>query len=122
MSARRRCLVPLLVISATGVSPAAAGAHDGPAGLNPAYVALGDSWAAGFGASSPSEGYVPQLRAAVQLKLHCGPRRRRGCKRLELVNLAQGGATTPSLIETQLPAAIALLEERNRDHDRRNDV
>lgn len=44
------------------------------------------------------------------------------CKRLKLVNLAQGGATTPSLIEAQLPAAIALLEKRNGDHRRRNDV
>ena len=75
MSARRRCLVTLvgtrLWISATGVSAAAAGARGGSAGRAPVYLALGDSWAAGVGASAPNEGYVPQLHAALQRKLHC---------------------------------------------------
>ena len=126
MSVRVRCLVTVLgaalLIGAVGVSPAAAGSRGGSADRHPLYVALGDSWAAGVGASSPSEGYVPQLHAALRRGLYCRGWRRRGCRRLELVNLAQGGATTPSLIESQLPAAVALLERRNGDHNRRNDV
>jgi lysophospholipase L1-like esterase len=126
MSPRVRCLVTLvgavLLTGATGASGAAAGTRGGSAERHPLYVALGDSWAAGVGASLPSEGYVPQLHAALQRRLDCRGWRRPGCKRLELVNLAQGGATAPSLIESQLPAAVALLMQRNRDRDRRNDV
>jgi len=126
MSARRRCLVILvgavLVIVGPGGSSAAGSPRGGSGDRQPLYVALGDSWAAGFGASTPAEGYVPQLHAALRRKLDCGWWRWRACRRLALVNLAQGGATTPSLNATQLPAAVALLRARNGDRSRRNDV
>jgi lysophospholipase L1-like esterase len=126
MSARRRCLVTLvgvvLVIAGPGGGSAAGHARGDSGDQHPLYIAMGDSWAAGFGASAPSEGYVPQLHAALRHTLHCAPWRRHGCKHLELVNLAQGGATTPSLNATQLPAAVELLESRNGDRSRRNDV
>jgi lysophospholipase L1-like esterase len=126
MSARRRCLVTLvgavLVIVGPGASSAAGSPRAGVGDRHPLYIALGDSWAAGFGASAPSEGYVPQLHAALRRKLDCRRGSRHGCTHLELVNLAQGGATTPSLNATQLPTAVALLESRNHDRNRRNDV
>jgi lysophospholipase L1-like esterase len=126
MSARRRGLLTLvgfvLVIVGPAVSIAAGHPRGGSDDRHPLYIALGDSWAAGFGASAPSEGYVPQLHAALRRTLRCVPRRRYGCKDLELANLAQGGATTASLNATQLPTALALLRTHNGDHSRRNDV
>jgi GDSL-like Lipase/Acylhydrolase family len=41
---------------------------------------------------------------------------------LQLVNVAVGGATTPTLIQNQLPTATALLAARNGDSSPRNDV
>jgi lysophospholipase L1-like esterase len=38
------------------------------------------------------------------------------------VSLAVGGATTPTLIANQLPAAVSLLRERNADKNPRNNV
>jgi lysophospholipase L1-like esterase len=99
-----------------------------PAGeASPVQLSLGDSWAFGFGAAVPSEGgYVPKLHAALQEEFSCSPSGKpkpgHGCKKLELVNLAVGGATTPTLIANQLPAAVALLEDRNGDRNPRNDV
>lgn len=87
------------MIVGPGGSSAAGNPRGGSGDRQPLYIVLGDSWAAGVGASAPSEGYVPQVHAALQRKLHCrtGPGRRRGCQQLALVNLAQTGATTPSL-------------------------
>jgi lysophospholipase L1-like esterase len=48
-----------------------------------------------------------------------------GCPQLELINLAQGGATTPSMISNQLlpqEGAIPLLESRNQNLNPRDDV
>ena len=112
----------LRLSGAARVSPATAGIPGDPTDRHPLYVAMGDSWAAGLGASSPSEGYVPQLHAALQCRLDCRTWHRPGCKRLGLVSLGQAGATTPWLIESQLPAAVALLERHNGDRSRRNDV
>ena len=128
MSARVRCLVILagatLLSGAAAASGAAAGMRGGSADRHALYMALGDSWAAGVGASARSEGYVRQLHAALRRKRHCRSvlRLGQGCRRLKLVNLAQGGATTQSLIEAQVPAAVARLKRRNGDRNSRNDV
>jgi lysophospholipase L1-like esterase len=80
-----------------------------------AYLALGDSVAAGVGAVPPAEnGYVPKLYDTLLAARSCGSGQALGC-RLALDNIAVGGATTTSLIATQLPAAISLLEARNGD-------
>jgi lysophospholipase L1-like esterase len=94
---------------------------------NPVQLALGDSWAFGFGASVPSEGgYVPRLHTALKAGFDCSPspnpKPGQGCEKLELVTLAAGGATTPTLIQNQLPGATALLHARNADHNPRNNV
>jgi lysophospholipase L1-like esterase len=94
----------------------------------PVELALGDSWAAGVRASDPdTTGYVPQLNRALREDGYgCLPARSeraaRKCKRLQLVNLSVGGATTPSMVAGQFPEAIELLEDRNEDGNRRNDV
>jgi lysophospholipase L1-like esterase len=118
----KRIVVILSVLAlAAGVSAAPASA------AHPVYLSLGDSWAFGFGASVPSEtGYVPVLSEALQEQFDCsasGKDKPNGkCQKLELVNLAVGGATTPTLIANQLPQATAILAERNADKNPRNDV
>ena len=91
----------------------------------PVMIALGDSWAAGAGSTSGND-YVTRLHARLADDYGClpatGERAAAKCKQLQLVDLAVGGATTPSLIAGQLPAALALLEERNQDANPRNDV
>jgi lysophospholipase L1-like esterase len=94
---------------------------------NPVQLSLGDSWAFGFGAAVPSEGgYVPKVHKGLQQQFDCSPspnpKPNQGCKNLELVTLAVGGATTPTLIENQLPNALPLLEARNGDNNPRNNV
>ena len=108
---RRRLAAVLAAVSVTLVVPAVASAV--PPGLpasesasQPVYLALGDSVAAGAGAPA-GEGYVPLLAGKLQLPL---------------VDLSRGGATTASLLEQQLPAALELLAQRNADADSRNDV
>lgn len=66
----------------------------------PIYLALGDSWAAGS-FDSAEGGYVNRLFDELPADAE-----------YELRNLSEGGATTGSLIADQLPAAVALLEER----------
>ena len=63
----------------------------------------------------PSEGgYVPRLHSALKASFDCSPsdnqKPGQGCEKLELVSLAVGGATTPTLIQNQLPPATSLLE------------
>ena len=105
----------------------AATATAAPPGL-PVQLALGDSWASGVRASDPATtGYVPQLNAALREgDFGCLPAESDNaaekCKQLQLVNLAVGGATTPSMIAGQFPAATELLAERNFDGNPRNDV
>jgi lysophospholipase L1-like esterase len=118
-------LVPVL----TFASPAAGAKGDLNPG-QPVMLALGDSWAFGFGASVPSEtGYVPLVYHGLQEGFNCSPSERqrekggnKGCKHLQLLNIAVGGATTPTLIAGQLPEATALLEDRNGDRNPRNNV
>ncbi len=119
-------LVTLFAVTAVAASPAAA-KKDHLIPGKPVMIALGDSWAAGFGASDPSTtGYVPQVYEGLKELLNCSPARseraRGGCKHLQLVSLAIGGATTPSMIAVQYPDALALLADRNQDRNPRNDV
>jgi lysophospholipase L1-like esterase len=119
----------LLLFGAAAASPAAADNSPTTSGA-PLYLALGDSWAFGFGATVPSEGgYVPQLHQALQQGPYdCLPTPEEAeeqaadrCKQLQLVNLAVGGATTPTLIANQLPVAKDILE-RNFNENPRDDV
>jgi lysophospholipase L1-like esterase len=90
----------------------------------PAYLALGDSWAAGAG--STDGGYVPRLHQGLQEQFDCSPsdntKPEQGCGQLELVDIAVGGATTPTLIANQLPPAVELLQARNSDENPRDNV
>lgn len=99
----------------------------------PVYLALGDSWAWGQGADDPAtEGYVPQLADALREDLDCLPARSAdaadGCKHLQLLNLARPataelpGVDAQAVITEQLPVAVPLIEMRNQDKSRRNDV
>lgn len=115
----------LLLFGAFTASPAAANAEITQGA--PVQLGLGDSWPAGAGTSAPSEGYVPQLHQALQQKPYdCLPTAEEHaadrCKQLQLVNLAVGGATTPTLIANQLPVAKDILEHRNFNENPRDDV
>lgn len=102
---------------------------------NPMYLALGDSWAWGQGATPGTEsvnGYVGQLFVALRDALDClpsgSPQPADGCRHLQLLNLARHGrgalpgVTSFHVITEQLPVAIPLLEARNGDANPRNDV
>ena len=124
MERRGLAVVAVFTVLLVGTGVAAAK----PGGLvpgQPVMIALGDSWAAGVGAT-PGNGYVPRLHSALRERYGCLPARSEQaaekCKRLQLVDLAVGGATTPSLLAGQLPTAISLLEDRNGDRNPRNDV
>jgi lysophospholipase L1-like esterase len=129
MRVLRRAATLIAVVASIGVSmggTALAGEPETVPGL-PLELSLGDSWAFGFGAAVPSEGgYVARLHEALRERLDCLPARARqahdGCAQLQLTNLAVGGATTPALIERQLPTAVDLLESRNGDANPRNDL
>lgn len=93
---------------AVSVASTAAAAPPEPA----VYLALGDSVAAGVGAVPREEnGYVPVLHDTLVAGRHCGHGYALGC-RLDLVNLAEPGATTTTLISGQLPTAVDLLASR----------
>ena len=85
------------------------------------YLALGDSVAAGVGASRPELGYVPLVADALRSARQCGTGGTLSCLR-EAVDLSVGGATTTTLIATQLPAATALLQQRNSNATPDDDV
>jgi len=98
------------------------------------YLALGDSWAYGQGATDPETGgYVPQLESALQEEIDCHDTvgfhwGSQNCKHLELVNLGRPatdtlpGVTAPIVADEQLPVALPMLEHRNGDQDRNNNV
>ena len=69
------------------------------AGAGPLWVVLGDSTAQGIGAPSWDEGYVGQLRRALD-DGSAHPWR--------VVNLSKSGARTDDVLERQLPALEAL--------------
>ena len=115
---RRIAIVVAFFAAVLGAAvPAWAASPEGPV-----YLALGDSQA--FGAGSPREdrlGYV----AVVSRWAHavdCGEGPPQACPLMELVNLSIPGATSSSLIASQLPPAVALIAERNTDANPANDV
>ena len=78
----------------------------------PLYLALGDSVAVGVGAQPPAtKGYVPELHHLLAAEMTCGDGQALGC-RLDLLNIAEPGATTTTLLARQLPRAISLIEQR----------
>jgi len=112
-------LAATLLIALAAAAPAMA--------AKPVHLALGDSWAFGFGATVPSEGgYVPLLNQALKSEFDCSPsdnpKPDQACQQLELQNIAVGGATTPTMIANQFPTALPLLEERNSDSNPRDNV
>jgi lysophospholipase L1-like esterase len=112
-------LAATLLIALAAAAPAMA--------AKPVHRALGDSWAFGFGATVPSEGgYVPLLNQALKSEFDCSPsdnpKPDQACQQLELVNVAVGGATTPTMIANQFPTALPLLEERNTNSNPRDNV
>jgi lysophospholipase L1-like esterase len=112
MSRRSRtAFATSLVVMLTALSAPAAFA------ANPIQLSLGDSWGFGVGAAVPAEGgYVPRLNEQLKAGFDCSPSpnpKDKGCKRLGLVNLSVGGATTPTLIADQLPTATSILQQRN---------
>lgn len=124
------------VLVAAGVGPAAAQPAAG-SGAQPVYLALGDSVAAGFGATSRASGYVGQLTGILRQDTACAPGLQRSsgashaaarCPQLQLVDLAEGGSTTHSMIngdpglKPQLDPATTLLAQRNGNGNPRDDV
>jgi lysophospholipase L1-like esterase len=122
---RRRVLVlvgiPVLVGLLT-MGPAGAESGERPIG-RPLYLALGDSVAAGVGASDPAvTGYVPVLYDLLHDEPSCQLVGRPGCRSLAMDSLAVGGATSTTLLTGQLPAAVHELRAHNGDRNPRNDV
>lgn len=114
-----RRFVLLTALVATVLAPLPASASDREA---PIQLTLGDSVAFGIGADRPeSHGYTAVLNRWAT-GMDCRDDQRGGCPHLELVNLAVPGATSTSLIGSQLGGAVELLVERNHDLDDENDV
>lgn len=127
MRVRRLYTVGLLALALSALALPAASAEpprDTPrAPATQLHLALGDSVAAGVGATDPDDtGYVPRLYDRLRDDLDCWPARAPRCRSLHLVNASRGGATTVSLIAGQLPDAVALLTARNTDPRPNNDV
>ncbi len=113
----------LLTIAHAGATTAAPDPSLGLASDAPIYLALGDSLAFGTGASDPdTTGYVPRVHQALREQMPCQPDGEAPCSELQLLNLGENGATTESLLQTQMPAAIDILERRNGDDETGNDV
>lgn len=117
---RRLLAVAVLVVGVTTATPAAASP---PAAGAPLYMALGDSLGVGIGAPRPiaTNGYVGLVHAGLRDGLDCAGAGT-GCPQLGLMNLGVSGATTTSLIERQLPLALAVLQQRNTNDDPADDV
>ena len=126
MTPRLIIAIILLVGTTTPLAFTSAAAATAPTALSdsaPVYLALGDSLAFGYGASDPERtGYVPLVHASLRQRIPCQPAGDHACAELQLVNLAESGATTTSLLESQLPTALDLIETRNTDGDLGNDV
>lgn len=76
-----------------------------------------------MGASNPTvTAYVPQFYQLLLAELACQPSDQPSCRSLALRNLGVGGATSTTLIATQLPEAVAELQRRNGDRNPGNDV
>ena len=123
----RRGLVVGIVGALLTLGPSASAA-DAPVGPDrfgdPVYLALGDSVPAGFGVVPTQPGYPDVLTRLLESGYNPAADKAtpKASVDLELVNLAVSGATTTTLIESQLTPALALIEERDGDRDPFNDV
>lgn len=95
MGIRARAAIGALAVIATLAAGASTAQADGT------YVALGDSLAAGVGASSSSHGYVGVLSAALTASAGV----------TESFNYGQSGATSASLRGSQLASALARIND-----------
>jgi lysophospholipase L1-like esterase len=124
----RMLLLAVLLIIGTSIpsdigTPSSASSPVSPSDGAPVYLALGDSLAYGSGASDPETyGYVPLVLSYLQASAPCQPDGTGSCPQLQLLNLAENGATTVTLRERQLPRALEVIESRNGDGDPGNDV
>lgn len=144
-----KVLTAVLVLLAGAAALPAAAANPSPGlvpGL-PAYLALGDSIAAGQQSATPAvdfpttaalwkaSGYAAQFQNVLREDLDCLPARSAsaadGCRQLQMLNLARtaipggpGGVTTAVMLQEgdQLDQAVALLRDRNGDRSPRDDV
>jgi hypothetical protein len=125
MRRRVRLLVSIpILLGLLTMGPAAAASDDGQPPLGrPVYLALGDSVAAGVGASDPAvTGSVPRLYDLLRDEPSCQLLGWPGCRSLALDDLAVGGATSTTLLTDQLPVAEDELRAHNGDGNPRNDV
>jgi lysophospholipase L1-like esterase len=131
-----RAVVVIAAVLLGAAGPAAAQPATGSP-VQPVYLALGDSVAAGIGAESRASGYVGQLAGILREATACAPglanssaahRVAATCTQLQLVDLAEGGSTTQSMItgepglQPQLGPAMDLLAQRNGNANPRDDV
>ncbi len=145
------CALVVSGIFGGGVAGAVPAPGNDPVPGLPVYLALGDSIANGQQSADivaedywatvdawQANGYVAQFSDDLETTLDCLPGKGNGtpdgCRSLQLMNMARSaipaeveppgkpGVTTQLLIDEQLPAATALLERRNSDKNRRNDV
>ena len=116
---RAAFVTALAVAACAAVAPAAMAA-------DPLQLSVGDSWGYGYGASVPAEtGYVPVLYTQLKAGFDCSPSdnaKETGCEKLELTNLSVPGATTPTMIDVQLPQATSILQARNGNDNPRDNV
>ena len=128
----RVLVVGVIMVIAAPAAVSAAATPDLVPG-NPVFMALGDSWAYGQGASDPGTGgYVALLAEELREGLDCSPAKSNmaadGCKHLQVLNLARPardglpGVTAHAVASEQVPIALPILAKRNGDANPRNDV
>ncbi len=78
-----------------------------PLGPGDVYVALGDSLAAGFTVSQPTDAYVAQIMEEL-----------RRTQPVEVRNFAVPGETSGTLLRRQLPQAIGFIQQRRAEGKR----
>jgi lysophospholipase L1-like esterase len=116
--------VAALVLGVGAAAPAMARPNERHSFGSPVYLALGDSVAAGVGAQPYVTGYPEQVGALLEEEYNTAANKGtpNSSGDIETVNYAVGGATTATLIATQLSAAAELVLERQGDRDPFNDV
>jgi lysophospholipase L1-like esterase len=123
----RRSLVVGIVgaLVALGLSASATAAPAGPDRFGePVYLAIGDSVPAGVGARPAQPGYPERLVELLEggYDPAADKSTRNAASDFEIRNLAVSGATTATLIQSQLGPALTLIEERDGTRDPFDDV
>jgi lysophospholipase L1-like esterase len=113
-----------LLLAVGAAAPAVAQPAQPRAFGAPVYLALGDSIAAGVGAQPHVTGYPEQVRALLEQAYNpfANKATPNSSPNIGIINLAVGGATTTTLIATQLSDAIELIDHRQADRDPFNNV